>query len=62
MGALLSLALLLVALDGLVDVDLETLDLLGEALALLVQLSNLVLHIVFALFSHERLSHTVSDG
>ena len=62
MGSLLPLALLLVTLDGLVDVDIEALDLLGQALAFLLQLSNLILHVVLALLSHEGLAHTISDG
>ena len=52
MRSLLPLALLLVALDCLIDVNIEAFDLLGEALALLFQLSDLVLHIVLALLSH----------
>ena len=61
-GPLLALAFLLVALDSLVDVDVEALDLLGKALALLLQLSYLILHVVLALLSHESLAHAISDG
>ena len=62
MRPLLSLTLLLVPLNGLVDVDFEPFDLFSETLALFLQLSNLILHVVFALLSHKSLAHTVSDG
>ena len=52
MRSLLPLALLLVALDCLIDVNIEAFDLLGKALTLLFQLSNLVLHVVLALLGH----------
>ena len=61
MGPLLALAFLFVALDGLVDVDIEALDLLGQALALLLQLPYLILHVVLALLSHEGLAHAIRN-
>ena len=51
-NSLLPLAFLLAALDGLVDVDIEALDLLSQALALLLKLPYLILHVVLALLSH----------
>ena len=62
MGPLLALAFLLVSLDGLVDVNIEALDLLGQALALLLQLPYLILHVILALLGHEGLAHAISDG
>ena len=61
MRPLLPLPLLLVALDGLVDVQVESLDLLGQALALLLELADRVLHIVLLLLSHEGFAHAVGD-
>ena len=51
-NSLLPLAFLLAALDCLVDVDIEALDLHSQALALLLKLPNLILHVVLALLSH----------
>ncbi len=61
MRSLLPLAFLLIALNCLIDVDLKTLNLLSQALAFFLQLSNLILHVVLALLGHQGFTHTVSN-
>lgn len=61
MRSLFTLSFFLVTLDGLVNVELKAFDFLGEAFALLIKLSNRILHVVLALLGHQRLAHTVSN-
>ena len=61
MRSLLPLAFFFIALDCLINVDIEAFDLFGKALAFLLQLSDLILHVVLALLCHEGLAHTVSN-
>ena len=62
MGLLFAFGGLSVFTDNVFDRVLQLLDLLVVIAARLLEIGNVLLHLVLALFSHESLAHAVGDG